>query len=233
MKSIPLIVFLLLFSGIESFSQDSVYVIQKGQFLKYRPGYLVTTRGDTLKGLIWHENDDRICFIREGIQIKTPVLGSFSTIPSYTAEDGRLKGFYRNGLTYELSSIPPDNSPVFLTILESGPLTLYALLTNYADKQLSDQMVNPTLLSSLANEGDKTKDEYYDVKNYFLRKGTAGSLIRVPNSEKRFLNTFLPLIRDNAVFVKELPMLPLDYYHLRNLVKEYNATSGKILKTDH
>jgi len=81
MKSaIFLIWFSILFS-LGSFSQDSTVIVQRGQIIKYRQGYLITTGNDTLRGLIWIEGDGAICFIREGIKIKTPVAGNFTKIP--------------------------------------------------------------------------------------------------------------------------------------------------------
>lgn len=227
MKRIYLIAVLNLLLGYSALSQDSVCVVQKGQFLKYRKGYVITIKGDTLKGMIWHKSDGEIFFIREGTTIKTPIFGSFSTIPVFSASDGRIRAFYRNGFCYIADIIPSESRAVFLAVLENGPITLYALLGNYSDLQMSDQFASPGLLTGLAYAGAKTEDEYYDVKCYFLRKGNGSALIRVPQGEKKFLNVFLPLIRDNKVFVKELPMLDVNFFHLRSLVKEYNATSGK------
>jgi hypothetical protein len=60
-----LIGFSILFSLV-SFSQDSTCIVQSGQIIKYRKGYVITTGNDTLRGLIWIEGDGAICFIRGG-----------------------------------------------------------------------------------------------------------------------------------------------------------------------
>ncbi len=224
MKCNVLISLLLLFLFFGAYGQDSVCVVQKGQFLKYRRGYLITIQGDTMNGMVWHKSADKIFFIREGIKISTPIFGSFSTVPAFAAADGRIRGFYRNGLPYVVASIPPDNTPVFLTVLETGPITLYALLANYSDLQLSDQFASPGLLTGLAYYGAKTDDEYYQVKDYFLCKGSDKPLVRVPQGDNKFQHVFLPLIRDNELFLKELPKLQVNFYHIRSLVKEYNET---------
>jgi hypothetical protein len=227
MKNTALIIGITILLNLPSFSQDSICVVQKGQFLKYRNGYLITAKNDTIHGLIWHAGDDKIFFIRDGLKIKTPVIGNFSTVPAFSAADGRIRAFYRNGYFYEACKVPPDNNPVFITSMEKGPLNLYCLICNYADKQLADQSVNPSLLSGMANSGAKTEDEYYDIKAYYVLKNPGNELIFIPKGEKKFQNVFLPLIRDNKIFVKELYMLSVDYYHIRNLVKEYNSTYSK------
>jgi len=77
---VPVFGFFILFF-LSSYSQYSTVIIQRGQIIKYRQGYLITTGNDTLRGLIWIEGDGAICFIREGIKIKTPVAGNFTKIP--------------------------------------------------------------------------------------------------------------------------------------------------------
>lgn len=212
--------------NLVSFSQDSAIIVQKGQILKYRKGYIVTANGDTVRGLIYHESDSRIYFIREDYKIKLKVIGDFSTIPYFTAADGKIKAFYRNGISYTIRSIPPDARQVFLALIENGKIMLYGLICNYSDKGLSDQMVNPGFLSGLANTNNKTEDEYYNVK-YYILKQPDDKLIDLPTREKKFQEVFFPLIRDNHAFVIALRNQPADFYHLRDLVKQYNESYGK------
>jgi hypothetical protein len=231
MKHSLLLIWFSFLLNFFSFAQDSIIVVQKGQILKYRKGYIITTQDDTIRGLIYHESDSRIFFIKEGQKVKTPVVGNFSIIPSITATEGSKKGFCRNGLFYTICCVPPDNNPVFLTVLEKGQLTLYCLLSNYSDQQLSNQMVTGGgLLNSMVNMTNYDKnndDEYYDVKAYYVRKTPNDQLILIPKGEKKFRDAFVPLIRDNHPFVQGLVGQTVDYYHLRSLIKQYNTTSQK------
>jgi hypothetical protein len=167
-----------------------------------------------------------IFFIREDQKVKLKIIGDFPTIPNFTADDGKIKSFYRNGISYTIQSIPPDDRQVFLTTLEDGRITLYGHIYNYSDKGLSDQIVNPGMISSMATGDRKTDEEYYDIR-YFIRKLPDGKLIDVPTGEKKFQNVFFPLIRDNPAFVKALRDQPADFYHLRDLIRQYNSTYGK------
>jgi hypothetical protein len=229
MKKVVLIFgFSILFSLV-SLSQDSTVIIQRGQITKYRPGYLVTPGNDTLRGLIWIEGDGAICFIRKGIKIKTPVVGKFTTIPFITAGDGIMKSFYRNGIFYEIHDVPPYQNSVFLEAMERGPLTLYRLITNYEDAKSAD-VGTGGMLPALANEatyGNNSTEEFYSVKAYYVQKQPGNELVLIPGGEKKFREIFYPLIKDNPIFLKGLAGQSFDYYHLRDLVKQYNSTNDK------
>jgi hypothetical protein len=226
MKSaIFLIWFPILFS-LGSFSQDSTVIIQRGQIIKYRKGYLVTPGNDTLRGLIWIEGDGAICFIREGIKIKTPVAGNFTKIPYITAGDGIMKAFYRNGIFYEIHNVPPYDNSVFLETLEKGSLTLYRLITDYTDAKQSDLYLSGSLANE-ANYGSNNVEEFFSVKAFYVQKQPGNEIVLIPGGEKKFKEAFYPLIKDNPVFLKGLAGQTFDYYHLRDLVKQYNSTSVK------
>ncbi len=217
-----------------SFSQDSVCVIRKGQLLKYRKGYIITVKDDTIHGLIYHESDTGIMFISAGKKIKTTGLGKHSRIPYIPASYNIIKAFYRNGIFYKRCKIPPDGSLVYLALLENGPLKLYADIRNYADKAQADAMINQQMMGGLlgayiteANEEKDIEAEYYDLHSYYIQKDHAENLVYVPKGEQNFKKVFLPLIRDNNIFVKELYGQPINYYQTRSLVQRYNSITNK------
>ncbi len=222
---VPVFGFFILFF-LSSYSQDSTVIIQRGQIIKYRQGYLITTSNDTLRGLIWIEGDGAICFIREGIKIKTPVAGNFTKIPYITAGDGSLKAFYRNGIFYEIHNVPPYNNSVFLEAMERGSLTLYRLIAGYADAKQSDSFLDGSIVN-MANYGSNSTEEFYSLKAYYILKQPGNELIQIPGGDKKFREAFYPLVKDNPVFLKGLAGQTFDYYHLRDLVKQYNATAFK------
>lgn len=229
MKYTILLTCFFILDSLSSFSQDSTVIVQRGQIIKYRKGYLITPGNDTLRGLIWIEGDGAICFIREGIKIKTPVAGNFTKIPYITVGDGSLKAFYRNGIFYEIHNVPPYNNSVFLEALEKGTLTLYRLITDYADAKSNDVGMGGMLpaLANAATYGSNSTEEFYSVKAYYVQKQPGGELVLIPGGEKKFREAFYPLIKDNPVFLKGLAGQSFDYYHLRDLVKQYNATAYK------
>ena len=221
MKNVTLFIgFFILFSLV-SFCQDST-----GQIIKYRKGYLITPGNDTLRGLIWIEGDGAICFIREGIKIKTPVAGNFTKIPYITAGDGIMKAFYRNGIFYEIHNVPPYNNSVFLEALERGSLTLYRLIAGYEDAKQADSYLDGSFTNE-ANYGSNSVEEFYSVKAFYIQKQPGDDLVMIPGGEKKFREAFYPLIKDNPVFLKGLAGQSFDYYHLRVLVKQYNVTKNK------
>lgn len=229
MKHVFLLVCFSVYFNLGSFSQDSTVIVQRGQIIKYRQGYLITTGNDTLRGLIWIEGDGAICFIREGIKIKTPVAGNFTKIPYITAGDGSLKAFSRNGIFYEIHNVPPYNNSVFLEALEKGSLTLYRLIAGYEDAKQAD-IGTGGLLPALANEatyGSNSREEFYSLKAYYIQKQPGNELIQIPGGDKKFREAFYPLVKDNPLFLKGLAGQTFDYYHLRDLVKQYNTTAYK------
>lgn len=217
-------------STLLSLSQDSIVILSKAKFRKYRPGYLVTPANDTLRGQIWIEGDGALCFIRQGIKIKSQVAGNFTEIPFITAGDGVIKSFFRNGIFYEIHDVPPYNNSVFLEVMERGSLILYRLLTNYEDAKSADVGINGGLINTLANEatyGSKSTEEFYSVKAYYVQKKNSNELILIRGGDKKFREAFYPVIKDNPGFMKGIVGQPFDYLHLRDLVKLYNATAGR------
>jgi hypothetical protein len=229
MKNVYLLILFSTCLTLSSFSQDSTVIVQRGQISKYRKGYLITTSNDTLRGLIWIEGDGALCFIREGIKIKTPVAGNFTKIPYITAGDGYLKAFYRNGIFYEIHNVPPYNNSVFLEALERGPMTLYRLIANYEDAKKADASVNfggltGAMTGAMAAASDKPDEEYYSLKAYYVQKQPGNELVLIPKGEKNFREAFYPLIRNNPGFLKGIVGQSFDYYHIRDLVNLYNST---------
>jgi hypothetical protein len=172
--------------------------------------------------LIWIEGDGALCFIREGIKIKTPIAGNTTKIPFITAGDGYVKAFYRNGIFYEVCNIPPYNNAVFLEPLERGALTLYVLINGYEDARKADSQMGG-LLENEANKTLYTTEEYYRVKAYYVLKRPGNEPVLIPNGDKPFREAFYPLVKDNPAFLRGLAGQAFDYYHLRDLVKQYNS----------
>jgi hypothetical protein len=209
--------------------------VSRGNILKYRSGYLITSANDTLFGLIWHENDGSIYFIKKGTIIKTPIVGNFSQIPLISADNGRIKSFCRNGIFYEIHPVPPSYSPAFLNVLEQGKLTLYILISNYQDARTADNSTGGLIggglagafIGTLSSANTKKEEEYYDVKAYYVQKKPGDELVLISRSEKKFREVFYPLIKDNPAFLKSLVGQSFDFDHLRALVKTYNLTANK------
>jgi hypothetical protein len=236
MKSTILTICLSVFICFVSYSQDSLFIMSRGNFIKYRKGYLVMSNNDTVRGLIaLNRSSDTISFIKEGIHIKVKVFADFSEIPKICASEGKVKSFYRNRIFFETRKIPPDNNEVFLAVLEHGPLNLYILLCDLKDASVAKAtaisalglgvgLVGASILS-IGNSSDNPEEEFYNVKAYYAQKKPSDTLIQIPSGERKFREAFYPMIKDNPTFLKELIGQSFDYNHLHDLVKQYNSSS--------
>jgi hypothetical protein len=228
MKTNLLSFFLLLYS-LNTFSQDSIYVLPKGQYLKYRKGYVITSKNDTIKGLIRVDTADKISFIKDSIKIKLSLFKEPSSIPYYQAGDGNIKAFYRNGLYYEVYNIPPGNGAVFLNVLEHGPINLYRQIYDYGGGNSAFNIMPGALgllvtIANAANHTDRAEEEFFEVKAYYVQKGKDGQILFVPGGEKKYREVVYPLIKDNPAFLKSLVGQYFDFQHLVENIKEYNFT---------
>jgi hypothetical protein len=231
-KTFLLLTSFVVFLGLYSFSQDSTFIIPKGQIKKFRNGYIITPANDTLRGLIWINADDSICFIRVGTRVKSPLIGNCSDLPFITASEGRIKSLYRNGLFYEIHNTPPCDFATYLNVVVKGKLSLFILINHYEDARSAEAYsifggITGVMIGALASASDKPEDEYYDLKAYYIQKDNAEPLIMIPPGEKKFRAAFYPLIKDNPEFLKRIIGNPFDYDHLRSLVQLYNSTAER------
>jgi len=90
MKHILCLTVFLIFANLHSFSQDSTIIINKGRLLKYRWGYLITSKDDTVYGLIYHESDSKIYFIKGNTFLHQSAL--FYTINLFLKRASQLLG---------------------------------------------------------------------------------------------------------------------------------------------
>jgi len=222
---IPVAILSLLLLCIDSLSQVPEVKLSLGQLIRFRKGYIVTIDNDTVYSLICHSSDNEVFFVPEPFKYNRAWGFNKSKIPCLTTEDEKIKSFLRNGLLYEPCKIPPKNKTVFLTVLEAGTLTLYALLNEYSNKSFMGT-VSKAEYKSEKGYFMNFDDEYYGIKDFYLRKNT-DQLILIPRGDNKFQKVFLPLIRDNKTFVRSLSGQDVDYSHIRSLVKQYNSTLGK------
>jgi hypothetical protein len=224
MKSTILTICFSVFICFISLSQDSIYIVSRPDIVKYRRGYLVMSNNDTVRGLIYHKFIDKIYFIKEGMKIKTPISGNFSSIPCFFASDPDLKGFYKDGLFFEGHPIYPNSPPLFLHALERGSLNLYQVVLYVPNESSADAALDGAF-TNMAKYPDKSSAENYNNGGYFVQRGKDEEAIPIPQKDKNFREAFYPLIKDNPTFLKGLVGRSFDYEHLHDLVKEYNSTS--------
>jgi len=220
MKFILTIIAFFIF--LNGFTQDSVCVIFKADLVKYRIGYIITTKGDTIHGSIYHESDTGIFFIQKSKKIETTIFGHRSRVPYITANSNIINSFMRNDIVYEVHKIPNEDKKVFLALLEEGPLSLYGMIWNYADKRTTDYNMNFSTMGTfwayqLFSEADSI-EEYYNIKSYYIQKEHQNQIIMLPKGKKNFMKAFLPLVKDNDLYIKKLAGRQIDYYNVSNLV---------------
>ena len=218
-----LLLLCLLFTGAGSFAQDTSMVISPNQFLKYRPGYIVTVNNDTIRGLICHDQMDVVRYIKATSNLEVTPFRQQSEV-TYSFPNKPVRAFIRNGMLYEAQAVPPDSNFLFLAVLVRGPMTLYALIGNYSDNGFERTIKEAGGLSRLSYSTNYN-DEYYLVREYYIGKKPGQALVRLPHEEYKFNKVFVPLISDNKKFLRESKPIIYDIYHLRTLVELYNRTS--------
>jgi hypothetical protein len=228
MRFALLTIFFSIIITMASFSQDSVYILQKKDLNKFKKGFLVSYDKDTLKGQIYLESYEKIYFIKEGSKIKNAASGKLSNLPFFLAGDGNIKAFNRDGLSFEFQKISPNNTPVFLNIMEQGPITLYRLIYDYEDAGLENGgwvrfFGTAGILAYELIKQNSTPDKVYN-NAYYVKKGPNGPVYFVPDGEKKYREVVYPLIKDNPAFLKSLVGQYFDFQHLVENIRQYNAT---------
>jgi hypothetical protein len=225
--------FLFLFS-LSGFSQDSVYILQKKDISKFKKGFLITNDKDTLKGQIYQVSYEKIYFIKDGCKIEKAASGKLSNLPFFLAGDGNIKAFDRDGLYFESHNIFPNNTPVFLNVMDQGPINLYRLIYDYEDAGLDNGGwviflvaggALGGLVYGLANQ-NSLPDKVHD-NAFYVQKGANNPVYFVPDSEKKYREVIYPLVKDNPAFLKSLVGQYFDFQHLVDNISKYNQTAGK------
>ena len=119
MIRIAIIAFLLL-APLLSNAQELSYQLTKTQLARYRSGYIVDTKNDTMRGLIFVDSDTSLRFISDKMKVVLSAIGHPLRVPVIPAEYNIVQSFYRNGIFYKKCFVPPDNRAVYLGLLESG-----------------------------------------------------------------------------------------------------------------
>jgi hypothetical protein len=218
------LVFLIILSfSLSGPAQDSSRVISPNQFLRYRLGYVVTINNDTIYGLICHDQMDGVFYLGSGNSLSVTPFKEQTQVP-HSFPNKPVKSFMRNGILYQAISVPPDGHVLFLALLVAGPMTLYGLLGNYSDNGFERTIAKARGIGNLSYLKNYD-DEYYLLKDYYVRKGKDGPLTRLPHEEFKFSKAFVPLVRDNGKFLNESRDIPYDFYHARALVELYNQAA--------
>ena len=225
-KIILLLVGCSIITALNSFGQTHLVKLCAGQLDFFRKGYIVTVNNDTTRGLIDPINDTGIYFIPVYYSIKiTTFFGNIHKIPYFPSEDKTIKCFVRNGLYYEAHTLPQKDKIVFLNLYERGSINLYRQLYKYRDKSYSETIKKEEYQSnSSASFSKNYDDEYYETKNYYLTKEPDNQLIRISPYTGKFNDVFLPLIKDNKVFLEKLRDITVDVTNIAELVHQYNLS---------
>jgi hypothetical protein len=180
----------------------------------YEVGYIITNKGDTLKGKIKDRkytagaaNSDKISFINaEGKKNgKTP---------------DEVKQYCKKGtqLFYSLP-IGLDGKLKFAEILEYGDVILFGYVSNSFVSTTSEL---------LSKSSDKNKDGKPDITNmeyFFQKKNAPNSLMKV--KPKKFQETASFFFQSDAELMKKIESKTLGYDDIRLVVKTYNENAAK------
>jgi hypothetical protein len=160
-------------------------------------GYVVTNKGDTLKGEII-ERDKKTGLRFEGDKIK--LIISPTEKKSYSP--GKIKMYYNGENVFESVEYKSEEF-AFMQVVDKGELTLY----------------------QLDLERDKKGEiEVYETQ-YYVKKTTEKAAIRV--KENNFKKDVGALVKDNEDMLDEVNNKDLVFEDLEKVIKEYNAWSLK------
>jgi hypothetical protein len=160
-------------------------------------GYVVTNKGDTLKGEII-ERDKKTGLRFEGDKIK--LIISPTEKKSYSP--GKIKMYYNGENVFESVEYKSEEF-AFMQVVDKGELTLY----------------------QLDLERDKKGEiEVYETQ-YYVKKTTEKSAIRI--KENNFKKDIGALVKDNEDMLDEVNNKDLVFEDLEKVIKDYNAWALK------
>ena len=161
------------------------------------PGYVVTNKGDTLKGEII-ERDKKTGLRFEGDKIK--LIISPTEKKSYSP--GKIKMYYNGENVFESVEYKSEEF-AFMQVVDKGELTLY----------------------QLDLERDKKGEiEVYETQ-YYVKKTTEKAAIRI--KENNFKKDIGALVKDNEDMLDEVNNKDLVFEDLEKVIKDYNAWALK------
>jgi hypothetical protein len=160
-------------------------------------GYVVTNKGDTLKGEII-ERDKKTGLRFEGDKIK--LIISPTEKKSYSP--GKIKMYYNGENVFESVGYKSEEF-AFMQVIDKGELTLY----------------------QLDLERDKKGEiEVYETQ-YYVKKTTEKAAIRI--KENNFKKDIGALVKDNEDMLDEVNNKDLVFEDLEKVIKDYNAWALK------
>lgn len=159
------------------------------------PGYVVTNKGDTLKGEIL-ERDKKTGLRFEGDKIKLII----SPTEKKTYAPGKIKMYFNGTDIFESVEFKSEEF-TFMLVVSKGELTLYQLDLERAKK----------------GEIEVYETQYYVKKT--LEKGSTAIRIK----ENNFKKDVGALVKDNEDMLDEINNKDLVFEDLEKVIKDYNA----------
>jgi len=177
----------------------------------YDVGYIITNKGDTLKGKIKDRkyvaspaNCDKISFIDvNGVEdSKTPY-----EIKQYCKKDNQFFRSLPIGLESKLK---------FAEIIEYGDVILFGYTSNSFISTSSEV---------LSKSGDKKKDNKSNVEYFLQKRKDVNSLMKV--KPKKFEETAIFFFQNDTSLVKKIEDNIYKYEDIKLIVKMYNDNAVK------
>lgn len=189
-KIAALSVGLLMFTSVNLLAQDDDEpAVTNGQ------GYVVTNKGDTLKGEII-ERDKKTGLRLEDDKIKLII----SPTEKKTYAPGKIKMYYNGENVYESVEFKNDEF-AFMQVVSKGALALYQL-----DLE----------------RNKKGEIEVYETQ-YYVKKPAEKGAIAIRIKENNFKKDIGLLVKDNDDMYDEINNKDLVFEDLEKVIKDYNA----------
>ncbi|HEX7414406.1 MAG TPA: hypothetical protein VF411_10225 [Bacteroidia bacterium] len=178
----------------------------------YEAGYIITNKGDTIRGQI----KDRKYVASPANSDKIKFMDADSKQRKIMPED--IKGYCRKGTVFYRSlPIGIEGKQKFAQILEFGEVILFGYTSN--------SFVSTTKASLSPASKDKGASSNTEMEYFFQKRKDLNSLMKV--KREKFESVSLFYFKDDIELIKKIEAKSLKYEDIRLVVQLYNEFTAK------
>ena len=178
----------------------------------YEVGYIITNKGDTIRGQI----KDRKYVASPANSDKIKFMDANSKQSKIMPED--VKGYCRKGIVFYRSlPIGIEGKSKFVKILEFGDVILFGYTSN--------SFVSTTKASLSPASKDKGASSNTEIEYFFQKRKDPNSLMKV--KREKFESVSLFYFKDDIELIKKIETKSLKYEDIIKVVQLYNEFAAK------
>ncbi|MHB8258758.1 MAG: hypothetical protein ACYDCN_00060 [Bacteroidia bacterium] len=178
----------------------------------YEVGYIITNKGDTIRGQI----KDRKYIASPANSDKIKFMDVSAKPRKITPED--IKGYCRKGTVFYRSlPIGIEGNQKFAQILEFGEVILFGYTSN--------SFVSTTKSSLSPTSKDKGASSNTEIEYFYQKRKDENSLMKV--KREKFESVSLFYFKDDTELIKKIETKSLKYEDIRLVVQLYNEFAAR------